>query len=60
MNTFSFTHKAVDDITQIWKFTFRFWLENQADKYYQILMGSVRDLAKNPELGKKYSIVIEG
>ena len=32
MARYRFTNKAVDDITQIWNYTFDEWSENQADK----------------------------
>ncbi len=38
MAKYKLTDKAVDDLTQIWDYTFDKWTENQADKYYQMLL----------------------
>jgi toxin ParE1/3/4 len=57
MARYKFTNKAVEDLTQIWNYTFNKWSENQADIYYHMLLESCRELANNPDLGKKYSEV---
>ena len=55
MANYKFTNKAVDDITNIWNYTFDTWSESQADNYYQMLLDNCHELANNPELGKNYS-----
>jgi toxin ParE1/3/4 len=57
MAKYKLTNKAVDDLTGIWNFTFDKWSENQADKYYLMLLENCNEC--NPELGKNYSGVIE-
>ena len=52
-----FTNKAVDDLTQIWNYTFDEWSENQADIYYHMLLENCNELAYHPDSGKKYSEV---
>ncbi len=59
MKSYRFSNRAVADLTQIWSHTFDYWSENQADKYYNMLIGSCAKLATNPRLGKNYSIVKE-
>ena len=59
MAKYKLTNKAVDDLTKIWNYTFDKWSENQADKYYQMLLENCNEVACNPELGKKYSVVSE-
>jgi toxin ParE1/3/4 len=59
MARYKFTNKAVDDLTRIWNYTFVRWSENQADKYYLMLLETCQDVASNPELGKNYSGVTE-
>jgi toxin ParE1/3/4 len=59
MARYRFTNQAVDDITQIWNYTFDEWSENQADIYYNLLIETCNELANNPESGKKYSEVTE-
>ncbi|MBK7030844.1 MAG: type II toxin-antitoxin system RelE/ParE family toxin [Bacteroidales bacterium] len=50
-----FTNKAVDDLTQIWNYTLNKWSEKQADIYYRMLIENCKEIASNPDLGKKYS-----
>lgn len=54
MASFKFTNKAVDDITNIWNYTFDKWSENQADNYYRLLLDNCNEVASNPALGKSY------
>jgi len=59
MAKYKLTNKAVDDLTRIWNFTLDKWSENQADKYYLMLLENCNEVACNPELGKNYSGVTE-
>ena len=54
MARYYLTNKAVDDITDIWNFTFETWSEKQADLYYQMLIESFEEITHNPEIGKNY------
>lgn len=54
MARFRLTNKAVDDLSEIWKYTYETWSENQADKYYEFLISSCQELAENPQMGKRY------
>ena len=54
-----FTNKAVEDLTEIWNFTKNIWSENQADKYYQLLIDNCSKVANNPDLGKNYNGVLK-
>lgn len=57
MAKFSFTNRALDDLIEIWDYTVEEWSENQAEKYYNLIMASCMDLANNPQLGKSYDIL---
>ena len=59
MTKYRLTNKAVDDLTQIWNYTFDRWSESQADKYYQMLIDNFNEVASNPDLGNNYSEVTE-
>ena len=59
MAKFNFTNRAVNDLTEIWDYTVEEWSENQAEKYYNLIMASCMDLANNPQLGKSYEIVTQ-
>ncbi|WP_353086966.1 type II toxin-antitoxin system RelE/ParE family toxin [Flavobacterium sp.] len=57
MATFYLTHKAVEDLGDIWNYTVESWSEKQAEIYYTLLMDSCQELANQPSLGKSYAIV---
>ncbi len=59
MAKYKLTNKAVDDLTGIWNYTLDNWSENQADKYYFMLLENCNEVACNPELGKNYTSVME-
>ena len=52
MSEYKLTNKAVDDLNEIWDYTADEWSEEQADKYYNMLLNSCQDIANNPDLGK--------
>ena len=54
MVKYELTNKAVADLNEIWEYTLENWSENQADRYYDMLLGLCQDIADNPELGKNY------
>ena len=54
MVKYELTNKAVADLNKIWEYTLENWSENQADRYYDMLLGICQDIADNPELGKNY------
>lgn len=60
MAKFKFTHKAIEDITGIWNYTFENWSEKQADTYYRMILQNCKEVANSPELGKNYSAITEG
>jgi toxin ParE1/3/4 len=54
MAKYKLSNKAVDDLTGIWNYTFDKWSENQADKYYFMLLENCNEVAFNPALGKNH------
>ncbi|WP_248722145.1 type II toxin-antitoxin system RelE/ParE family toxin [Seonamhaeicola sp. ML3] len=54
MAKFQLTNKAVEDLNEIWNYTFDKWSEKQAEKYYFQIMELCKEIAKNPEIGKNY------
>ena len=54
MAKFKLTNKAVADLNEIWEYTLENWSENQADRYYHMLLDICQDIANNPEIGKNY------
>ncbi len=57
MGQYIFTNKAVEDLSEIYEYTYEFWSEFQADKYYYELVCFCQMLAENPKMGKSYSEV---
>ncbi|SDF52568.1 type II toxin-antitoxin system RelE/ParE family toxin [Epilithonimonas hungarica] len=55
MAKYLFTKKAVDDLSEIYEYTYEFWSENQADKYYGEVISFCEMLSENPNIGKNYS-----
>jgi toxin ParE1/3/4 len=54
MAKYELTNKAVEDLTNIWEYTIDKWSEQQADRYFNLLISSCQEIANNPELGKNY------
>lgn len=54
MAEYKLTNKAVEDLNDIWEHTIEKWSEEQADKYYNLLLSSFLEIANNPDLGKNY------
>lgn len=58
MAEYKLTNKAVADLNAIWNYTAEKWSEEQADRYYFMLLDSCQDVADNPDLGKSYDEVM--
>ncbi|MEI7977375.1 MAG: type II toxin-antitoxin system RelE/ParE family toxin [Bacteroidota bacterium] len=54
MTKYHLTNKAVQDLSEIWDYTYEVWSENQADKYYFELLEDCKELSENQILGKNY------
>lgn len=54
MAKYFLTNKAVNDLTKIWEYTYEVWSENQADKYYSLIIEDCKELAQNPFIGRNY------
>jgi toxin ParE1/3/4 len=59
MADYKLTKKAVLDLTQIWNYTLKRWSEDQADRYYHMLIENCKEVARSLNLGKDYSCVQE-
>ena len=46
--------KAIDDLNDIWDYTFNKWSEKQADKYYAIIKLACNAIGENSDIGKEY------
>ena len=54
MAKYLLTNKAVEDLSKIWDYTYEVWSENQADKYYELLIEACQEISKSPDIGKNY------
>lgn len=54
-----FKQEAIDDLNNIWEYTFEKWSESQADKYYAMVKFACKEIGKNPEIGKEYNEISE-
>jgi toxin ParE1/3/4 len=59
MAKYVLTNKAVEDLSEIWDYTYETWSENQADKYYELILETCQEIAKSPMVGKKYKEISE-
>lgn len=46
--------KAIDDLNEIWDFTFKKWSAKQADKYYATIKLACNGIGENSDVGKEY------
>lgn len=46
--------KAIDDLNDIWDYTFEKWSGKQADKYYATIKFACNGIGQNPDIGKEY------
>lgn len=47
--------EAIDDLTDIWEYTYQKWSENQADKYFESIKLACKEIGHNPKIGKVYT-----
>ena len=46
--------EAINDLNEIWIYTFEKWSEKQADKYYTLIEYACIQIGNSPEIGKEY------
>jgi toxin ParE1/3/4 len=49
------SNKAVEDLSNIWDYTYETWSENQADRYYELLIAFCKEISESPQIGKIYN-----
>jgi toxin ParE1/3/4 len=59
MSNYYLSNEAVQDLSNIWRYTVETWSEEQADKYYEMLLTCCSTVADNPNLGKSYHRIIK-
>lgn len=53
--TYRISKKAIQDLEDIWLYTFETWSQQQADRYYSLLINEMKYIANNFESGKSMS-----
>jgi len=51
--------EAIDDLTNIWDYTFQKWSMNQANKYYSTIKFACQEIGKYPDIGRVYNGINE-
>lgn len=46
--------KAIDDLNDIWNYTFEKWSAKQADNYYAAIKLACNGIGQNPDVGREY------
>lgn len=57
---YKISKEASKDLERIWLYTFENWSQEQADRYFNLIMDEVENLTKDPLSGKDYSEVRKG
>ena len=57
MAKYYLTNLAVNDLAEIWEYTYEECSEKQANKYYEQLLEACQELANYPNFGKNYVLI---
>jgi toxin ParE1/3/4 len=51
-NKYRISQEAINDLNKIWVYTFNKWSKEQADRYYDLIIGEIEFIADNFLTGK--------
>lgn len=51
-NKYRISKQAINDLNDIWSYTFQKWSKEQADRYYDLIIGEIEFIADNFMTGK--------
>ena len=54
MGKYQLTNLAVQDLSDIWNYTFDNWSEQQADTYHRQLVNAFESVTSSPDHGRNY------
>jgi toxin ParE1/3/4 len=57
---YEISKKANEDINSIWLYTFENWSQDQADRYYNLILDEIEYVADNFETGKSINHLRKG
>jgi len=52
INKYRISKQAINDLNNIWVYTFNKWSKEQADRYYDLIIGEIEFIADNYLFGK--------
>lgn len=52
MKKYRISEKAINDLNEIWLYTFKKWSKQQADRYYQLIIDDIEFISDNFNTGK--------
>ena len=52
--------EASKDLEYIWLYTFENWSQEQADRYFNLIIDEIENIANDPTCGKDYSGIRKG
>ncbi len=58
--TYLISNKAVSDLEEIWLYTLEKWSVEQADRYYNLIIGEIEFICKNSHSGKPVDHIKKG
>jgi len=60
LNRYKIRKKAVEDLENIWLYTYKNWSLEQADKYYGLIISEIEFVSKNFLAGKSIDHIKKG
>jgi toxin ParE1/3/4 len=57
---FKISQEAILDLENIWLYTFENWSLEQADRYFNLIMNEIEQIALNPKLGNDFGKIRKG
>ena len=57
---FELSEKANEDLENIWLYTYENWSQEQADRYYNLILNEIEYIAKHFESGKSMEHIRKG
>ena len=58
--TYRISEKALQDLEDIWLYTFETWYREQADRYYHLMVSEIEYIAKHFESGESKGHIKQG
>jgi len=57
---YKISQEALNDLENIWLYTFKTLSSKQADRYYNLVFDEIEYLSENPNSGKEYIVIRKG